>query len=64
MAVTASPERCCASAPFRRFSPRTHLKLEDLWIGSPDTPLSSPGTTSIDQRSIGNLGRVGLNYRF
>ena len=39
-------------------------KLEYLWIGSPDTPLSSPGTTSIDQRSIGNLLRVGLNYRF
>jgi outer membrane immunogenic protein len=39
-------------------------KLEYLWIGSPDTALSSPGTTSIDERSIGNLLRVGLNYRF
>jgi outer membrane immunogenic protein len=43
---------------------RWSTKLEYLWIGSPDTPLSSPGTTSINQRSIGNLVRVGLNYRF
>ena len=47
-----------------RLNERLSAKLEYLWIGSPDTPLSSPGTTSIDQRSIGNLLRVGLNYRF
>jgi outer membrane immunogenic protein len=39
-------------------------KLEYLWIGTPDTPLSSPATTSIDERSIGNVVRVGLNYHF
>jgi outer membrane immunogenic protein len=39
-------------------------KLEYLWIGSPDTPLSTPATTSISERSIGNLLRVGFNYRF
>lgn len=39
-------------------------KLEYLWIGSPDTPLSSPATTSISQRAIGNVIRVGVNYRF
>ena len=39
-------------------------KLEYLWIGSPDTPLSTPATTSISERSIGNLVRVGFNYRF
>ena len=47
-----------------RINDRLSAKLEYLWIGSPDTPLSSPGTTNIDQRSIGNLLRVGLNYRF
>ncbi len=39
-------------------------KLEYLWIGTPDTPLSTPASTSISERSIGNLVRVGLNYRF
>ena len=39
-------------------------KLEYLWIGSPDTALSSPASTSIDERSIGNVVRVGLNYHF
>ena len=43
---------------------RWSAKLEYLWIGSPDTPLSSPATTSISERSIGNLVRVGFNYRF
>ena len=43
---------------------RWSAKLEYLWIGSPDTPLSTPGTTSISERSIGNLVRVGFNYRF
>lgn len=39
-------------------------KLEYLWIGTPDTPLSSPASASIDERSIGNVVRVGLNYHF
>jgi len=39
-------------------------KLEYLWIGSPNTALSSPASTSVDQRSIGNVVRVGLNYHF
>ncbi|HZQ01646.1 MAG TPA: outer membrane beta-barrel protein [Reyranella sp.] len=39
-------------------------KLEYLWLGTPDTPLSSPATTSISERSIGNVVRVGVNYRF
>jgi len=39
-------------------------KLEYLWIGSPHTALSSPASTWIDQRSIGNVVRVGLNYHF
>lgn len=43
---------------------RLSAKLEYLWIGTPDTPLSTPATASADQRSIGNLIRVGLNYRF
>ena len=43
---------------------RWSAKLEYLWIGSPDTPLSTPATTSISERSIGNLGWVvGFNYR-
>jgi outer membrane immunogenic protein len=43
---------------------RWSAKLEYLWIGTPDTPLSTPASTSISERSIGNLIRVGLNYRF
>ncbi len=43
---------------------RWSTKLEYLWIGSPDTPLSTPATASISERSIGNLVRVGFNYRF
>lgn len=46
------------------FTERWSAKLEYLWIGTPDTPLSSPATTSINDRSIGNLVRVGVNYRF
>jgi len=33
-------------------------------MGTPDTPLSTPATTSISEHSVGNLVRVGLNYRF
>ena len=47
-----------------RISERLSAKLEYLWIGTPDTPLSTPATASVDQRSIGNLVRVGMNYRF
>ena len=43
---------------------RWSAKLEYLWIGTPDTPLSTPATTSMSERSIGNLVRVGFNYRF
>jgi outer membrane immunogenic protein len=39
-------------------------KLEYLYIGTPNTTLSSPATTSIDERAIGNLLRVGVNYTF
>jgi outer membrane immunogenic protein len=39
-------------------------KLEYLWIGTPDTALSSPASTWADERSIGNVVRVGLNYHF
>ena len=47
-----------------RLNERWSAKLEYLWIGTPDTPLSAPATTSISERSIGNLVRVGFNYRF
>jgi outer membrane immunogenic protein len=43
---------------------RWSAKLEYLWIGTPDTPLSTPASASISERSIGNLVRVGFNYRF
>jgi outer membrane immunogenic protein len=39
-------------------------KLEYLWIGTPDTALSSPASARIDERAIGNVVRVGLNYHF
>ncbi len=39
-------------------------KLEWLWVGTPDTQLSTPASTSISERSIGNVVRVGLNYKF
>jgi outer membrane immunogenic protein len=47
-----------------KLTERLSAKLEYLWIGTPDTPLSTPATTSITERAIGNLVRVGLNYRF
>ena len=47
-----------------RLNDRLSAKLEYLWIGTPDSPLSTPATASVDQRAIGNLVRVGLNYRF
>jgi outer membrane immunogenic protein len=43
---------------------RLSAKLEYLWIGTPDTPVSTPASSSISERSIGNLVRVGFNYRF
>jgi len=43
---------------------RWSAKLEYLWIGTPDTPLSSPSTASINERSIGNIVRAGVNYHF
>jgi len=39
-------------------------KLEYLYMGTPDTPLSTPASTSITEHSVGNLLRVGLNYKF
>ena len=39
-------------------------KLEYLYMGTPDTPLSTPATTSINEHAVGNLLRVGLNYKF
>ena len=39
-------------------------KLEYLYMGTPDTPLSTPATTSINEHSVGNLLRVGLNFKF
>jgi outer membrane immunogenic protein len=39
-------------------------KLEYLYMGTPDTPLSTPATISINEHSVGNLLRVGLNYKF
>jgi outer membrane immunogenic protein len=39
-------------------------KLEYLWLGTPSNTLSTPATTSVSERSIGNVIRVGLNYRF
>jgi outer membrane immunogenic protein len=39
-------------------------KLEYLYMGTPDTSLSTPATTSISEHSAGNLLRVGLNYKF
>ena len=39
-------------------------KLEWLWVGTPDTQLSTPASTGISERSIGDIVRVGLNYKF
>ena len=47
-----------------RFSNQWSGKLEYLYLGSPDTPLSASAATSIDWRSIGNLLRVGHNCQF
>jgi len=47
-----------------RLNDKWSAKLEYLWIGTPSTPLSTPATTSITESSIGNVIRVGLNYKF
>ena len=47
-----------------RLNDQWSTTAEYLWIGTPNTPLSSPSTTSIDERSIGNLLHVGVNYHF
>ena len=47
-----------------RLSDQWSAKLEYLYMGTPDTPLSAPATTGINERAIGNLLRVGLNYHF
>jgi outer membrane immunogenic protein len=47
-----------------RINDQWSAKLEYLYMGTPDTPLSTPATTSISEHSVGNLVRVGLNYRF
>ncbi|MBS0519938.1 MAG: porin family protein [Proteobacteria bacterium] len=39
-------------------------KLEYLYIGTPDSPLSTPYTTSVTGSPVGNVLRVGLNYKF
>jgi outer membrane immunogenic protein len=39
-------------------------KLEYLYMGTPDTPLSTPATTSINGGPTNNVVRVGLNYHF
>jgi len=39
-------------------------KLEYLFIGTPNTALSTPATTSINESAVGNVIRVGLNYHF
>lgn len=39
-------------------------KLEYLYIGTPSTPLSTPDTTSVTGSAVGNVIRVGLNYKF
>ena len=47
-----------------RLNDQWSTKLEYLYMGTPDTSLSTPATTSISEHSVGNLLRVGLNYRF
>ncbi len=47
-----------------RLNDKWSTKLEYLYMGTPDTSLSTPATTSISEHSVGNLLRVGLNYRF
>jgi outer membrane immunogenic protein len=44
---------------------RWSAKLEYLYLGTPDTSLSTPNTTAVTAGSgVGNLIRVGLNYKF
>ncbi|HEY6981301.1 outer membrane beta-barrel protein [Reyranella sp.] len=44
---------------------RWSAKLEYLYLGTPDTSLSTPSTTAVTAGSgVGNLVRVGLNYKF
>jgi outer membrane immunogenic protein len=47
-----------------RITDQWSAKLEYLYIGTPNTPLSTPATTSIDEHAVGNVVRVGLNYKF
>jgi len=47
-----------------RLNDQWSTKLEYLYMGTPDTSLSTPATTSISEHSVGNLLRVGLNYKF
>lgn len=47
-----------------RLNERWSAKLEYLWIGTPATQVAPPAAASISERSIGNLLRVGINYRF
>ncbi|SJZ93915.1 outer membrane immunogenic protein [Enhydrobacter aerosaccus] len=42
---------------------RWSAKLEYLYIGTPSTPLSTPYTTSVSGSGVGNVIRVGLNYK-
>ncbi|HEU5095708.1 MAG TPA: hypothetical protein VFT77_11155 [Reyranella sp.] len=44
---------------------RWSAKLEYLYLGTPDVSLSTPNTTAVTAGSgVGNLVRVGLNYKF
>jgi outer membrane immunogenic protein len=47
-----------------RLNAKWSAKLEYLWIGTPNTPLSTPATTSISENAVGNVIRVGVNYKF
>jgi outer membrane immunogenic protein len=40
------------------------MKLEYLYMGTPDTPLSAPATTGINEHASSNVLRVGANYHF
>ena len=43
---------------------RWSTKLEYLYMGTPSTSLSVPGTIGVNERSSGNLIRLGVNYHF
>jgi len=43
---------------------RWTMKLEYLYVGTPSVALSAPGTTSINEHSVGNVLRIGANYHF